>query len=101
MTTHNLLALVFAVSCFALSACNMGGTGDLQLPDVTSYPARILSTTQQGCPPEDQQQMIIAEIQQDIILNYLSKCIHVTYCSYTALIQISIVSAVNVHQIIR
>ena len=27
MTTHYLLALVFAVSCFALSACNVGGTG--------------------------------------------------------------------------
>jgi len=72
MTCHSLLALVFAVSCFASSSCNVGDIASLQV----TYPARVLHTSQEECPSDDQQQIVRAEIGQDLvnILQSLSKC---------------------------
>jgi len=63
MTSHSLLALVFAMSCFTSSSCNDGG--DIASVPVT-YPPKVLSTTQEECPPDDQRETVRAEVEQDI-----------------------------------
>jgi len=57
MTCHSLLALVLAVSCFASSSCNVGDIASMQV----TYPARVLHTSQEECPSDDQQQIVRAE----------------------------------------
>ena len=73
MTYHCLVPLVFAVSCFASSSCNVGDIASLQV----TYPARVLHTSQEECPSDEQQQIVRAEIGQDLhnILQSLSKCL--------------------------
>ena len=63
MTCHSLLVLVFGLSCFALSTCQ--NVGDMvSLPIL--YPSKVLNTTQQGCPPDEQLETTRAEIRQDV-----------------------------------
>ena len=72
MTSHSLLVLVFAVSGFALSLCNVGDMADLPI----TYTARVLTTSQEVCPPDDQRQISRAEVGQDhrsILQSYLGK----------------------------
>lgn len=65
MNSHSLLALVLAVSCFDLSFCNVG---DMAMASVlVSYPVRVLRTIQEECPSGDQQQTVIAEVEQDLL----------------------------------
>jgi len=46
------------MSCFASSSCNVGDIASLQV----TYPARVLHTSQEECPSDDQQQIVRAEI---------------------------------------
>lgn len=63
MTSHSLLALVIIiVSCFTLSTCNGGNI----ISDLVTYSARVLNTNQEECLPADQQQIVRAEVKQDI-----------------------------------
>ena len=62
MTSHSLLVMAFAVSGFALSFCNVGEMANLPI----TYPARVVSTSQEVCPPDDHWQISRAEIGQDI-----------------------------------
>jgi len=73
MTSHSLLVLVFAMSCFTSSSCNDGG--DTASVPVT-YPPKVLNTTQEECPPDDQWETVRAEIGQDlrnILQSYVGK----------------------------
>ena len=72
MTSHSLLVLDFAVSVFALSSCNVGDMASFPI----AYPARVLTTSQEECPPDDQWQISRAEVGQDlrsILQSYLGK----------------------------
>ena len=73
MAYHSLLALIFAISSIALSSCNHG-VGDIPSVPVT-YPARVLNTTREECPSDDQRETVRAEMGQDLanILQSLSK----------------------------
>jgi len=62
MTCHCLVPLVFAVSCFASSSCNVGDIASLQV----TYPARVLHTSQEECPSDDQQQIVRAETKKQV-----------------------------------
>ena len=62
MTCHSLLVLVFGLSCFALSTCNVGDMASLPI----LYPSKVLNTTQQGCPPDEQLETTRAEIGQEV-----------------------------------
>jgi len=62
MTSHSLLVLAFAVSGFALSSCNGGDMADLPI----TYPARVVTTSQEVCPLDDQWQISRTEVGQDI-----------------------------------
>ena len=77
MTSHSLLALVFAMSCFVSSSCN---DGIASVP--VTYPPKVLSTTQEECPPDDQRGTVRAEVQQDlrnILRSYFGKNTVVLY----------------------
>ena len=79
MTFHSLLALVFAMSCFTSSSCNDGG--DIASVPVT-YPPKVLNTTQEECPPDDQRETVRAEVEQDlrnILRSYFGKNTAVLY----------------------
>ena len=79
MTSHSLLALVFAMSCFTSSSCNDGG--DIASVPVT-YPPKVLNTTQEECPPDDQRETVRAEVEQDlcnILRSYFGKNTAVLY----------------------
>ena len=72
MTSHSLLIMAFAVSCFALSSCNVGDMASLPI----AYPARVLGASQEVCPPDHQWQISRAEVGQDlrsILQSYLGK----------------------------
>ena len=60
MTSHNLLVAVFTVSCAALSTGNYGNA------TILTYPARVLTTTQEECPSDAQHEMVMAEVKEDI-----------------------------------
>jgi len=82
MTSHSLLVLVFAMSCFTSSSCNDGG--DIASVPVT-YPPRVLSTTQEECPPDDQREAVRNEVEQDlrnILQSYVGKTsvVHAIHC---------------------
>ena len=55
MTSHNLLALVIITVSW----------GNI-ISDLVTYSARVLNTNQEGCLPADQQQIVRAEVKQDI-----------------------------------
>ena len=63
MTSHSLLVLVFAVNCFASSSCSDGD--DITSVPVTYHP-RVLNTTQEECPSDDQRETVRAEVEQDL-----------------------------------
>ena len=72
MTSHSLLVLVFAMSCFT-SSCNDGG--DIASVPVT-YPPKVLNTTLEECPPDDQRETVRAGVEQDlhnILRSYFGK----------------------------
>ena len=72
MTSHSLLIMAFAMSCFALSSCNVGDMASLPI----TYAARVLDASQEVCPPDDQRQISRAEVGQDlrrILQSYLGK----------------------------
>ena len=59
MASHILLALVIlTMSCISLSSCSYDGA--------TTYSARVLNTSQEQCPSIVQQEMIIAEVKEDV-----------------------------------
>ena len=80
MTSHSLLVLVFAMSCFVSSFCN-DGIANVHV----TYPPKVLNTTQEECPPDDQRETIRAEVEQDlrnILWSYVGKTsvVHVVHC---------------------
>ena len=63
MTSHSQLALALVtVSYFALSSCS-GANIDSEL---ITYPAHILNTNREECLPAEQQQIVSAEVKQDL-----------------------------------
>ena len=62
-SSHSLLALVFAMSCLDFSSCN--GGGDIA-SELITYPPRVLRTAWEECPPDNQRQIIRAEVEQDL-----------------------------------
>ena len=60
MASHIPLAavVILSISCISLSSCSYNGA--------TTYPARVLNTSQEECPFDAQRETIIAEINEDI-----------------------------------
>ena len=53
-----LAAVILTISCISLS--NSSGDG------ATTYPARVLNTSQEECPSDAQRETVIDEVKEDI-----------------------------------
>ena len=59
MSSRILLAVVIlTMSCISLSSCSSDGA--------TTYPARVLNTSQEECPSDAQRETVIEEVKEDI-----------------------------------
>ena len=75
MISQSLLVAVLVLSCVALVTVNHDNT------NVLTYPGRVINntTTQLGCPSDEQLETVIAEVNQDIrsLLDQVGKSLHV------------------------